>query len=158
MTPFFDAADRRDMLLAEVAAWIGTPFKAHQAVKGVAADCVCMTAEIMVACGLIAGYEFPRYSLDWAKHHDRSLVIEWLDACPQVQRMPDGDPEQLRGVARLGDVLGFKIGRCVHHAGVMLGGREFLNSIEGARVTRCRLDDSTWAKRLNCVYRPVALV
>ena len=150
MTAFFDDPARQAKLRAEVATWVGTPFKVHAAVKGAAVDCVRLTAEIMVACGLIESYTFPPYTLQWAKHQDRSIVTEWLDACPQVVRLPKEEP------ARIGDVVCFKIGRCVHHVGVVLDAPCFVNAIEGLEVsTTCRLDDSTWSKRLARIYRPV---
>ena len=149
MTAFFDDPSRQAKLRAEVAAWVGTPFKVHAAVKRAAVDCVRLTAEIMVACGVIESYKFPPYTLQWAKHQDRSIVTEWLDACPQMGRLPKEEP------VRIGDVVCFKIGRCVHHVGVVLDAPEFLNAVEGARVSICRLDDSTWSKRLACVYRPM---
>ena len=149
MDAFFASAERQAQLRAEATSWLNTPFCARAAVKGAGVDCVRLTAELMVACGLIRGYEFPRYSLDWARHRDRSIVLEWLAACPQVALVPDGEP------AQIGDVVGFKVGRCVHHVGVVLDPPLFINAIEGARVSISQLNDSTWAKRLACLYRPL---
>ncbi len=145
---FFDSPERQAMLRAEAASWVNTPFRVHAAVKGAGVDCVRMVAEIMVACGVIPGYTFPRYSLDWAKHQDRSLVLEWLASCPCVALVPDGEPPQF------GDVLCFKIGRCVQHAAVALDLPLFVNAVEGARVSISQINDPTWSKRLACVYRP----
>lgn len=146
---FFDDPEHRAKLLTEAAEWMDTPFAGHAAVKGAGVDCVRLTAEIMLACGLIPGYEFPPYTLQWARHQSRSIILEWLDACPQVVRLPDGE------AARFGDVVCFKIGRCVHHVGIVLDPPRFLNSVEGSRVSMCQLDDSTWAKRRECLYRPI---
>ena len=156
MNAFFASPERQARLLAEAESWVNTPFRAHAAVKGAGADCVKMVAEIMVACGLIPGYTFPPYTLDWAKHQDRSLVLEWLDACPQVARVPVEDPAKIIDLVQIGDVLGFTIGRCVQHAAVALNPPLIINAVEGARVSKSQLNDPTWGKRLTCIYRPVA--
>ncbi len=151
MIPFFDDPENRAKLRAEAASWLDTPFRARAAVKGAGVDCVQLTARIMVACALIKSYVFPRYTMDWAKHHDRSLVLEWLTTCPRVIRVDDAESP------RFGDVVCFKVGRCVQHVGVALDPPHFINAVEGMSVSLCRLDDSTWQKRLDCIYRPIAL-
>jgi cell wall-associated NlpC family hydrolase len=148
-TSYFDDAERRGAMILELRSWLKTPFVLRAAVKGQGVDCVYLCGEMMRACGVIESFRFPAYSLDWAKHHDNSLVLAWLDACPRFTRLPEGEPPQA------GDIACFQFGRCVHHCGVMLDGLRMIHALEKREAVESQLDDSTWAKRLVCFYRPL---
>jgi len=76
---------------------------------------------------------------------------EWLDG-------PDGSPwfEPARDLARLqaGDLLGFKVGHCIHHLAVLLAQGRIVSSVEtlGVRIAPCI--QPVWAKRLVRAWRP----
>lgn len=150
LTPsYFADPVRQAQLLFEANSWLATPFVHRGRVKGAGADCVTLTGEIMVACGVIDSYEFPRYSLDWAKHQTRSLVLEWLEACPRVVRLP-GDEAPAAG-----DVGCYQYGKCVHHCAVVLAPPVLIHTVLHDQVDLGRLDDSSLTDRLVCYYRPL---
>jgi len=49
----------------------------------------------------------------------------------------------------------FRLARVAHHVGLVLEPPPFIHSIRGYGVIESRLDDPTYAKRLERVYRPV---
>jgi cell wall-associated NlpC family hydrolase len=55
-----------------------------------------------------------------------------------------------------GDVLGFTIGKCVHHMGILLGGDRFVHSCDHVGVVISDTRDATWLSRLSNVWRPKA--
>ncbi len=146
---YFDDPVRQAELLTEAQSWLATPFVHRAKVKGAGADCVTLTAEIMVACRAIDSYAFPRYSLDWAKHQSHSLVLEWLEASERFVRLPDDESPVP------GDVGCYKYGKCVHHCSVVLAPPVLIHTILHREVDLGRLDDSSLADRLQCYYRPL---
>jgi len=52
------------------------------------------------------------YAIDAGQHAERSVLLDWLDACPKFQRIEQG--------GEVGDVFCFQFGRCVHHLGVCI--------------------------------------
>ena len=156
MESFFDNPVSRDELLVEAASWLDTPFRKGCAVKSAGADCVYFTAEVMRQCGVIEDYGFPPYSLDWGKHQTRSLILEWLDACPAVAKLPAAETIAAEIAAlRLGDLACYKFGRVVHHLAIVLEPPRIIHALEGARVDYGELTDATWKDRFVCAYRPL---
>ena len=149
IAPYFSSPESAARLAAEASSWLGTPFRAHSAVRGAGVDCVLLCGELMRSLGAIDAYRFPPYALDHAKHKTASLLLAWLDASPRFARLPENDP------ALAGDIALFQIGRCVHHAGVLLDPRRFIHALEGPGVIISQLDDATWSKRLHGFYRPL---
>ena len=147
---YFDDAARREALLVEARSWLKTPFILRGAVKGAGVDCVYLAGEVMRACGVIDSFTFPVYSLDWARHHDHSLLLAWFDASPAFARLPAGEPPQA------GDVACFQFGRCAQHCAVMLDNIRMIHALEKREVVESQMDDSTWSSRLVCFYRPLA--
>ncbi len=146
---YFASADLLARLRVEASSWLGTPFRAHAAVRGAGVDCVFLCAELMRNLGVIGAYQFPPYALDHAKHRTGSLLLSWLEASPAFERLPADES------ALAGDLPLFRIGRCVHHAGVLLDGRRFIHALEGPGVVLGQLDDATWSKRLFGFFRPL---
>jgi cell wall-associated NlpC family hydrolase len=153
MDSYFNSPERLAALATEAESWLGTPFYLRGAVKAKGVDCVTLSAEIMRALGVIGDYHFPPYSLDYAKHHEVSLVLNWLDGSPRFARLTDAD-----GGPQAGDIACFQFGRCVHHCGVMLDSLRMIHAVEKRAVVPSRLDDSTWARRLDGFYRPLPII
>lgn len=149
LASYFSSPEKRTLLADAASAWLGTPFRAHSAVRGAGVDCVFLCAEVMRSSGVIDTYAFPPYALDHAKHQEQSLLLAWLDASPHFLHLPPAKPNSA------GDLALFQIGRCVHHAGVMLDARRFIHALEGPGVIISQLDDPTWSKRLHGFYRPL---
>lgn len=144
----FEDAARVATLRREAGEWIGTPFRHRQRVKGAGVDCVHLVAELLKACGIDDHYEFPAYALDYAQHWDRSLIAEWIES--------SGLFEVATTPPMAGDIVGFIIGRCVHHAGVMLDGKTFVHSLHGHAVKVSSLEDATWKNRAEIFWRAMA--
>jgi cell wall-associated NlpC family hydrolase len=145
---FYASADRQRHLAQVARSWLGTPFHPHAAIRGVGVDCVHLLAEIYREAGLFAGYELPRYTMDGGDHADSSQVLSWLEAHPNFQRVE-------RAHLATGDLVTFRLARVAHHVGLVLEPPAFIHSIRGYGVIESRLDDPTYAKRLERVYRPV---
>ena len=148
---YFADAERRAQMRAEAESWLGTPFFHRGNIQGAGADCVHFIAEVMRACGVIEGYVFPPYSRDWQKHQTRSLVLEWLEACPRFARLPDADSPLP------GDVSCHRVNKCVHHCALVLEPPLLIHALRGHGVDYGRMDDPSLSERLQCYYRPLPL-
>lgn len=133
-----------ERIVTEAFTWVGTPFGAHQACKGAAVDCVHLVGSVMVAAGVVTGYSFPPYSMDYSQHWDRSLIDEYLNSVPAMQRVENGEA---------GDIVTFRIGRCVHHCGILVDSKRFVHAALGRKVGFGQLDDSTWSQRVDGFWR-----
>ena len=149
MTPVFQSAERQAALLAEARSWLGTPFVPRGNLKGAGVDCVHLPAEIYRALGVLPGYAFPDYQLDSGSHAAESLVTGWLDGRPDF--LPLAPVE----ACLAGDLLAFRIGKVVHHVGLLLQGSRFIHCLRHRGVLESDLRDPTYAKRLVRVYRPL---
>jgi cell wall-associated NlpC family hydrolase len=149
MTPVFQSAERQAALLVEARSWLGTPFVPRGNLKGVGVDCVHLPAEIYRALGVLPSYGFPDYNLDSGSHADRSLVTGWLDG--RADFLPLAPVE----ACLAGDLLAFRIGKVVHHVGLLLGQTRFIHCLRHRGVLESDLRDPTYAKRLVRAYRPL---
>ena len=159
MTPVFRSAERQAALLVEARSWLGTPFVPRGNLKGAGVDCVHLPAEIYRALHALSSYDFPDYHLDSGSHADRSLVTGWLDGRPDFAPLAPVEARlrQGFGAASLlpGDLLAFRIGKVVHHVGLLLGQARFIHCLRHRGVLESDLRDPTYAKRLVCAYRPL---
>lgn len=149
MKPFFESHDRRVKLVHSALEWLGTPFAPHAAVKGAGVDCVWLAARIYIESGFLAEFNPPDYTMDGGAHNDLSPVLNWIERSGKFQQMEDGE-------LQIGDLLCFRMGRSVHHVGVVMTATTFLHVYRGYPVMESRLDDPTWSKRLAAVFRPLA--
>jgi cell wall-associated NlpC family hydrolase len=132
---------------AEALTWVGTPFAPHTKAKGVGCDCVQLALGIYQAAGLIPeGEQFPPYRLDVSAHLDQSVVLEWLE---------DSGYFEIAPAPEAGALVAFKFGRVVHHVGVLVGPAEFVHCWKRYGTVKNTLEDPTWSKRLDSVWRPL---
>ena len=148
MNPFFAQTTALATLLAEAESWVGTPFVPFHNAKGVGVDCVQLAAQLMCACGVIEGYDFGHYSLDFAAHTGRSMINEWLGANAERFLFLAANETPIAG-----DVVTFSVGGAVGHVGVMLNGADFIHSIQGRKVRVSQLGDSTWRSASSTAMR-----
>lgn len=138
----------REKLSTIARTWISTPFYPHMAKRGVGADCVQLVFSIYKEAGLIADdATLPKYSLAGGEHLHQSIVLNWLSTCGYVQ--PEQTPDA-------GSVITFKIGKVDHHVGIMINSNLFIHSARRFGVIEGDLRDSTFAKRLQTCWGPVA--
>lgn len=108
------------------ASWIGTPFCANSAVKGAGVCCHLGIMEVYFEAGVVPRIPLPKGPPGWSRNHAESLMEPWLAGEGAAYFEPvTFEPCTLNGLEP-GDLLGFKLGRCVHHIGILLsGGRMF---------------------------------
>jgi len=139
-------------LLQEVASWIGTPFHDHAGIKGAGVDCVHLALRIYQATGFLPeGLVFPDYTLDGGHHQTESKVIAFVEG---LGRFAAQSVKPATADWCPGDLLGFTIGKVVHHVGVAVDNLRFVHVLQSNRVAFSSVLDSTWIKRLACKYRP----
>jgi cell wall-associated NlpC family hydrolase len=163
---------REAQLLEAAAEWLGTPFHRYASLKGVGVDCVNLVARLYEVCGVLeAPVVLPRYSMDAGNHLDSSILLRFVDqtgrfaeigleaAVPAMGCRGCGEVAATAGVPHLqvGDLVGFRVGRVVHHAGVYLGGpdRLFIHALERYGVVTHTILDSTWLDRIAAIRRPI---
>lgn len=127
--------------------WLGTPFYPHMAKRGVGADCVNLALAIYKEAGVVPGSTtFPPYSLDQGDHLHISLVMQWLSSSPYFETESE--------MPRSGSLITLKIGRVIHHVGIMVGDTQFVQAIRNYGVVQLDLRDSTWMKKLRSSWKP----
>ena len=144
-------SDKKKAAVREAAQkWAGTPFRQHTEILGVGADCVHLARGVMVDAGFtVPPITIRNYPLDWARHRNNSLVVEWLEQSGVMVR-------QTTGVAvQAGDLLCIKLGRCAHHVALMVDGRQFIHTSRGRFAEYGIIDDPTYAHLLESIYRHV---
>lgn len=82
-------------------------------------------------------------------HH--SLVEEFMANRPEFLRFAVADVQTVQP----GDLLGFRLHRTIHHLGVCVWDGVFVHAIEGLGVTDSSLEDASWARRLEALWRPI---
>lgn len=146
MTPsWFNSRDRIEALEKAAASWVGTPFGGNSCAKGDGVSCHTLASALYSEAGR-GSFSVPEVPMSHARFSRESLLIRWMDASPSFARVT-GEP------ILPGDILGFRIGQCVHHVGVALTGGRFIHSIEGIGTTISALDDATWASRHGETWR-----
>lgn len=135
----------------EAETWTGTPFYPRQAIKGAGCDCVAMALAIYQRAGAVPPtVELPAgYKVGNSDHLDRSLVLDWLSGSGLFNPVAEWPAS--------GDLVVFRVGRVVHHCGVMLDGHDFMSVTRGYAARRYDIRDSTWHNRFAGAWRPCAL-
>lgn len=138
---------------AAAASWVGTPFCEHSAVKGAGVCCHRLVAEVLFEAGWLPRVIIPLGTPGWSRFQDRSLIEGWFSG-PGRRFFRDLD---LSTVTEPGDVLGFRIGRCVHHMAMVMapGAKRVLHVLEGAGTCILDAPPPSLAKRLQRIWRPI---
>ncbi len=151
MKAFFSTL-RRLLDLHDIAAtWIGTPFVPNARIKRGGVSCQMLAAEIYRECGALTGDEadgVPEGPMDWSNANNTSLIEAWLDDMPH-RFAPVERPW------KPGDLIGFRLGGCLHHLGVDVGGGRMIHCLRPDGVRYNRIDDATYLKRISRIWRPI---
>lgn len=139
-------AERLAILDSEAASWIGTPFSANSCSKGFGVSCAKLCGALYEAAGF-GKVNVPDGQTSHARFNSVSIITPFFDTNPRFLSVHPQDRMP-------GDVLGFTIGRCVHHMGVLLGGGNFIHSCDHIGVVISTERDATWISRLSNVWRP----
>jgi cell wall-associated NlpC family hydrolase len=150
VTPYFSTKERIDALRAAIKALEGTPFAANGIATGPDGGIAC---QMLISSALIAaGFNTPPAPYGPANHwkfSSRSIVAEYLAIRPEFQ------PVDLELEPIPGDVLGFTLGKCIHHCGLYAGNFNFFHVMPHAAACIATLRDPTWGSRLAAIWRPV---
>ena len=98
----------RTRVVAAARAWIGTPYHSCADIPGVGVDCGMLLVRIFCDLGLCAPFDPRPYASDWHMHRGEERYLGFVfDRCHE------------RTLARPGDVVVFRYGRCWAHGGVV---------------------------------------
>lgn len=145
MIPYFCTPARLAALEAAVAKWVGTPWRPNSRVCGVGASCHHAVAGVLRDSGFNLP-EIPDGASDWARHQTESMQEKWLSSQPNfIRRIGEPFP---------GDVLGFKLGNCIHHLGIMLPGGRFFQCIKSTGACVLTTGEREFQRHLAGVWTP----
>lgn len=116
----------REAVVAEALGWLGTPWVHAARVKGSGVDCGQFLAAVFERAGVVSHVATPEYPQDWALFRSRELFREMVEF--YAKRRPDGE------APRPGDVVLFRFGRCLSHAGIVTGWPEFVHAYLNAHA------------------------
>lgn len=133
-------------LEAVAASWLGTPFRANAAIKGVGVCCHLLVTEILIETGVLFRKPFPRGNPNYSISQGESLIEAYMLESEDFVEVSLEDPLP-------GDVLGFRIGGCTHHVALLTGSVRMIHAVRHYGVMFSRPDDSMWARRLTRAWR-----
>jgi cell wall-associated NlpC family hydrolase len=148
MTPTWFNEQRIDALEVEAATWVGTPFAANSSAKGLGVSCHTLAGALYAAVGW-GEIHIPEVAISHARFGENSLADPFFESMAERFTQIPRNSEILPG-----DVLGFRIGRIVHHLGVTLRNGRFLHALEGLGTTVSNIEDATYRSRLTTIWRP----
>lgn len=141
-----------DRLFDAAHSWLGTPFCANSATKGAGVCCHMLVAEVYREAGWIGRFPDPVGPPVWSRAQRHSLMEEWLDGPNAAEWFERTNIDFLQP----GDLLGFRVGTCIHHLGILLQGNFVAHSSypAGASIAPVNALPSAWASRLAAAWRP----
>ena len=152
MNTYFSTQARRQLLADEAEKWRGTPFMPNACIKGSGVSCQKLVGALYIATGVWpATFEIPDGPMDWSNAHEDSLITKAM-----VDEVASGRfSEVLDSQAAPGDLIGFKLGGCLHHLGVVLTSSGlFIHCLRGPGVMFSELRDATYLRRIEKIWRP----
>lgn len=137
-------ATARALVVQKALAWEGTPYKHMGFARGVAADCVMFLVSVFCLETKLVPFFDPRpYPRDWHLHRSEERYLEGLTR--YAERVEEALP---------GDVVTYRFGRCVSHAGIVLDGEYLIHAwAKVGRVTRTERWDPALEGRLDGYWR-----
>ena len=127
---------QRELVVAEALSWVGTPYLHEGRVKSAGVDCAMLIADVFYQCGLIPWVDPRPYSAQFHLHHSEERYLEFL----QQHTFSVSNPLP-------GDIVTFKVGLCISHAGIVTEWPLIVHSYAQARI--CTVDEVTSIPALN---------
>jgi len=124
----FETQQRR-AVVAEALSWVNTPYHHEGRVKGQGVDCAMLVADVFNRCGLVPFVDPRPYSAQFHLNSSDQKYLSWL---AQYGRAVPAPPLP-------GDLVCFKIGRCVSHVGIVISWPQIVHSYASAGI--CLLED-----------------
>lgn len=135
-------------IVAEARAWIGTPWKHAQALKGVGCDCIGLVGGVAANVGITD---------DWMT--DASRVFKGYGRLPEVAKIEAGCAKWMNPVAfdrlQLGDILVMRFEKEPQHFGILsqLHPRYMVHAYAQARRVGENRIDEIWSQRIVAAFR-----
>lgn len=135
--------------------WVGTPFVANSRAKGRrgGVSCQMLAEQIYIESGLNLPFRVPSASMKWSDVSKESIIEKFLTDQTNVFLTLEN---AIKSDIIPGDLIGFKIGGCVHHMGIALAGGRFIHTMRGIGTTICMISDPTYASRITKIWRPIS--
>lgn len=143
---WFNTPERIALLEFKAVKWIGTPFLANSDELGRGVSCQKLASRIYAEAGF-ASIDVPEVKMQHSKFGAPSLVEPFMDARAEFASVRNGS-------ASVGDLLGFTIGKVVHHVGIVVSAEGFIHVCRGLSVRISPFTDPTWFSRLRRIWRP----
>jgi cell wall-associated NlpC family hydrolase len=140
--------------------WEDTPYADNGCTRGVAASCHGLVWALYQEAGWEHGITLGDGPSRWAGNLEGSPLCEFMEGQADKFRawvVKDGETFPAADV-KPADLLGFKVGSEIRHAGIALPGGWFVHSIRKYGVQIRSLADPTWSTRLARVWRPHVLI
>lgn len=128
--------------VTEALTWLGTPYHHQGRVKGVGVDCGTLICEVYEKVGLMPHLDPRPYPQDWHLHQLGERYLEHVKSvCFEVE-----DPQP-------GDIVLYKIGLCVSHAGIVVDWPMIIHSYLKSGVILQDGTKGSLARRISGFYR-----
>jgi len=149
MKAHFDCPEHLARLQYHAVSWLHTPFMPNAAIKGSGVSCQKLVGRIYIECGFLPpDFVIPEGPMDWSAAQKTSLISEFMNAQPQFA--------VVTAPAQTGDMVGFKLGGCLHHCGLMLfADGKFIHCLRNRGTIISNLRDATYAGRIQRIWRPI---
>ena len=151
MKPYFANPEAVARLQFHAGEWLGTPFMPNAAVMGRGVSCQKLIGELYVATGFWTRAQIiPDGPMAWSFAQTESLVEAAVAAVPELVVQPAGSSPAP------GDLLGIKIGGCVHHCGLVVSmDGKFIHCLRGPGTVLSDVRDATYQQRIEKIWRPM---
>jgi hypothetical protein len=152
MNRFFSTPEQIGKLAQIAESWRGTPFMPNGCVKGAGVSCQKLVGAIYIESGFLPeGFEILSGPMDWSNANKESLIGKYMDARPDFVALP------FSGQAAPGDMIGIKLGGCIHHCGLVVDeAGKFIHCFRPAGVVFNNIRDATYMKRIEKIWRPIS--
>lgn len=100
--------NREQQIVAEARKWLGTPYHHSADVLGVGVDCAMLLVRVFCDLGLVTPFDPRPYPPDWHLHRSEERFLSGVLSYADEVTVPQP-----------GDVVLFKLGRCLSHGGVI---------------------------------------
>lgn len=125
--------------------WVGVVYQ-HRGTTRRGCDCTGLLVGIAQELGLLKNYKLRSYSFDWNLHAGAGNYI--------VEELKRYSNEIPKSETRVGDILIFRFGKCLAHAGILVAKGLFVHSIAKAKVCKYSvLKNSIWSTRWAKTFR-----
>ncbi len=103
-------AQERKAVVDEALTWVHTPYHHTGRIKGAGADCVTLLIEVFAKVGVIERFTPDYYPPDFMVHNSDEIYLAGIDKYAHQVESP-----------QIGDIALYRYGRCVSHAGIVIG-------------------------------------